>query len=171
MRITLLQAEPGISGQRIADACAVPWSIIQKDLETILLATENHIPLYTDQDQNGMTDEDIDDEFTPETRWFLDTYNRRHIPLHLTIGEALQVLSSVNVDEKHPKLLSLGQKILHSFDLDNKGTFRYVKGSIAPVFNVNNELLLLIEKAISSRRQIGFTYCILMATLYDKNLY
>ena len=156
--LTLIEADPGITGRIIADACAVPWSIIKKDLETMLLATENPIPLYTDQDENGLPDDDVDVEFTPETRWFLDTYNRKHIPLHLTIGEALQVLNSAYIDEKHPKLLSLGQKILDSFDLNNQGTFRYMKGNIAPVFDVDNEALVLIEHAISSRRQIGFVF-------------
>ena len=156
--LTLIEADPGIPGQKIADACAVPWSIIQKDLETMLLATENHIPLYTDHDADSMTDDDTEGKFTPETKWFLNTYNRKQIPLHFTIGEALQVLSSVNIDEKHPLLLVLGQKILNSFDLDNQGTYRYMKGSLAPVFNVDNAVLLLIEQAISSRRQIGFAY-------------
>ncbi len=156
--LTLIEAEPGIPGRKIADACALPWSIIQKDLETMLLTRSNPIPLYTDHDAENMIDDDLAEEFTPETKWFLSTYNRKPIPLHLTIGEALQVLSSVYVDEKHPKLLSLGQKILDSFDLDNQGTFRYVKGSIAPVFHVDGEVLLSIEQAISRRRQIEFTY-------------
>lgn len=156
--LTLIEAEPGIPGRKIADACAVPWSIIQKDLDTMLLATENPIPLYTDHDADSMIDDDTDVEFTPATKWFLSTYNRKQIPLHLTIGEALHVLSSVYVGEKHPKLLSLGQKILDSFDLDNQGTFRYVKGNIASVCDVDGEALLAIEQAISRRRQIGFVY-------------
>jgi Predicted transcriptional regulator len=162
--LTMVEANPGITGQRIVDACAVPWSIIKKDLETMLLSTENHIPLYTDQDDDVMTDDDIVIEFTPETKWFLDTYNRNNNPLHLTLGEAFQVLSSVYIDEKHPKLLSLRQKILNSLDLDNQGTFRYIKGSMTPVIDADEEVLLLIEQAISRRRQIGFAYNLLTIT-------
>ncbi|MFZ3132036.1 MAG: WYL domain-containing protein [Desulfosporosinus sp.] len=162
--LTMVEANPGITGQRIVDACAVPWSIIKKDLETMLLSTENHIPLYTDQDEDGMTDDDIVIEFTPETKWFLDTYNSKLSPLHLTVGEAFQILSSVYIDEKHPKLLSLRQKILNSLDLDNQGTFRYIKGSMTPVIDVDEEVLLLIEQAISRRRQIGFAYNLLTIT-------
>lgn len=165
--LILIEADPGITGQKIAEACAVPWSIVKKDLETMLLATENHLPLYTDQDENIRPDNDLDDndvEITPETKWFLDTYNRKHIPLHLTVGEALQVLNSVNSDQKHSKLQSLRQKILDSLDLDNQGTFRYIKGNITPVFDVDSEVLLLIEQAISRRRQIGFTFNSLLMT-------
>lgn len=159
--LTMIEANPGITGQKIADACAVPWSIIKKDLETMLLSTENHIPLYTNQDEDSMSDEDFDAKFSPETKWFLDTYNRKHSPLHLTVGEALQVLSSVHIDEKHPKLLSLREKILNSLDLNNRGAFRYIKGSMTPDIDVDEEVLIVIERAISKRRQVGFTYNLL----------
>lgn len=158
--LAMIEANSGITGQNIADACAVPWSIIKKDLETMLLSTENRIPLYTDHDdvENGTTVDDMDVEITPETKWFLDTYNRKHSPLHLTVGEALQVLSSVYIDEKHQKLQSLRQKILNSLDLDAQGTFRYIKGNMTPVIDVNEEELMLIEQAISRLRYIGFTF-------------
>lgn len=159
--LALIEANPGITGPKIAEACAVPWPIIKKDLETMLLTTENHIPLYTDQDESSGSDDDLDDidaEITPETKLFLDTYHRKHIPLHLTVGEALQVLSSVYSAEKHPKLQSLRQKILDSLDLDNQGTYRYIKGNISPASDVDSEVLVLIEQAISRRRQIGFMF-------------
>lgn len=159
--LALIEAEPGITGQKIVEACAAPWPMIKNDLEIMMMATANRIPLYTDQDENSGSDEDldyIDGDITPETKFYLDSFNRKHIPLHLTVGEALQVLSSVNCEEKRPKLLSLRQKILHSLDLDNQGSFRYVKGSITTVAGVDSEVLILIEQAISKRQQIGFTY-------------
>ncbi len=159
--LALIEAEPGITGQKIAEACAAPWPMIKNDLDTIMLAAANHIPLYTDQDENSELDDDLDDivgEITPETKFYLDTYNRKHSPLHLTVGEALQVLSSVNSEEKRPTLLSLRQKILHSLDLDSQGTFRYIKGNMTTAAEVDSEVLILIEGAISKRHQIGFTY-------------
>ncbi|KGK85499.1 hypothetical protein DP73_18540 [Desulfosporosinus sp. HMP52] len=159
--LALIEAEPGITGQKIAEACAVPWSMIKNDLETIMEAAAIHIPLYTDLDENSGPADDLDDidgEIAPETRFYLDTYNRKHSPLHLTVGEALQILSSVNSEEKSPKLLSLRQKILHSLDLDSPGTFRYVKGNMTTAAEVDSEVLILLQQAISKHRQIGFTY-------------
>ncbi len=147
--LTVIEANPGITGQKIADICAVPWGVIQKDLETMSLATENPIPLYTDNDAENLLNDELESN-TPETKWFLDTSTRKHSPIHLTVGEALQVLDLTNVDAKHPKLLSLKQKVFNGLNLDYQGTYRYIKGSMAPVKGINDEELLVVEKAIIS---------------------
>ncbi len=125
--LAVIEANPGITGQDIAAACAVPWSTIQNDLTILLSVTENRIPLYTNADGPEITgddddddedyddeddddDDDLDDTIKPEHRWFLENYTRRNVPLHLTLGEALQVLDLPYIDEKHPKLLSLKQR-------------------------------------------------------------
>ena len=156
--LAVIEANPGISGQEIAVICALPWAVILQDLATMLLNTENPIPLYTDADGDSLLDDDAEGDIKPGTKWFLDTSTRKHLPLHLTVGEALQVLDLAYVDEKHPKLRSLQQKVLASLDLDHQGTYRYVKGRMAPAAGVDHEVLLPLEQAITGRRQISFTY-------------
>ena len=156
--LAVIEANPGIAGQKIADICAVPWGVIKKDLETMALAIENPIPLYTDADGENLLGDELVSNYTPKTKWFLNTCTRKHVPLHLTVGEALQVLDLAYVAAKHPKLLFLKQKVLDSLDLENQGTYRYIKGSMAPLAGVDDEVLLLVEQAIIRRRQIGFTY-------------
>ncbi len=75
--LAVIEANPGITGQKIADICAVPWGVIQKDLETMSLATENPIPLYTDTDAENLLDDELEANSTPESKWFLDTYTRK----------------------------------------------------------------------------------------------
>ena len=158
--LALIEANPGISGQKIADICAVPWGVIQHDLATMLMATENPIPLYTDKDSDDVSipDDDIESEFNPETKWYLENYARKNVHLHLTLGEALQVLDLPYVDAKQPKLLSLKQKLLESLDLGDRGNYRYIKGNMAPAAGVANEILQILEQAIIRRREISFKY-------------
>ncbi len=177
--LAVIEANPGITGQDIAAACAVPWSTIQNDLTILLSVTENRIPLYTnadgpeitgddddddedydddDEDDDDDDDDDLDDTIKPEHRWFLENYTRRNVPLHLTLGEALQVLDLPYIDEKHPKLLSLKQKILDNLDLDHQGSCRYIKGNMAPAAGVSGEILLFLEQAVKRRHEISFIY-------------
>lgn len=147
--LAVIEADPGITGLEIAAVCALPWGIIERDLNTMLMANGNVIPLYTDPE---------DADITPETKWFLDTHTRSRVPLHLTLGEALQVLDLPHVDKKHPKLLSLKQKILDSLDLGHEGTYWYIKGNMAPAEGIDGRVLLLLEQAITRRCQITFKY-------------
>ena len=157
--LAIIQANPGISGQKIAAMCAVPWSTIRNDLTTMLQATENPIPLYTDDDEEvGGTEENFEMEFTPQTKWYLETQVRGNVPLHLTLGEALEVMDLPYVEEKHAHLQSLKQKILSSLDLDHQGTYRYIKGDMAPAAGADGELLFQLEQAASRRRKISFAY-------------
>jgi hypothetical protein len=156
--LAVIEANPGINGQEIAAICALPWGIIKKDLKTLSLAIENTIPLYSDPDGEDMMDDDWEINIKPETRWFLETHTRRNVPLHLTLGEALQVLDLPHVNEKHPKLQLLKQQLFDSLDLVHRGTYRYIKGNMVPVEGIDGEILLLLEQAIIGRRQIAFTY-------------
>lgn len=153
--LILIEANPGITSQEIADHCGVPWSIIKNDLEVMVLA-ENNLPLYTDCDAFD-EDEESNDEFSPETKWYLETSNRSKSSIHLTVGEAIQVLSLPEFND-HPKLLSLRQKLVESLDLENQGSFRYIKGSMGPSAEVHHNEFLLLEQVIIKGRKVRFTY-------------
>lgn len=153
--LILIEANPGITSQEIADHCGVPWSILKNDLEVMVLA-ESNLPLYTDSDAFD-EDEESKDEFSPETKWYLETSNRSQSSVHLTVGEAIQVLSLPDFND-HPKLLSLRQKLVESLDLENQGSFRYIKGSMGPSAEVYHDELQLLEQAIIKGRKVRFTY-------------
>ena len=162
--LALIEANPGITGQKIADACAVPWPVIKKDLETMAFYNESYIPLYTDQDLESTEDDDCELVITPAMKWYLNTTNRKHVPIHLTVGEDLQILDMMASDQQQ-RSLSLKQKIVNTLDLENEGTYRYLKGNMSPVVAFKDEVLLLIEQAIFNHRKISFTYDSGMVTI------
>jgi predicted DNA-binding transcriptional regulator YafY len=154
--LALIEANQGITGQELADACDVPWSLMQKDLETISLDIDHPIPLYTDEDNSG---DNLTDVITPQRRWFIETSNKRNAPVHLTVGESLQILDALSFIKQEPsKQNSLKQKISTSLDLENEGTYRCIKGSLAPVKQIDDQILMTIEQAINHRRKISFEF-------------
>lgn len=153
--LTLIQANPGISGQELAEACNVPWAVLQDDLNAMLQATDNPIPLYTDTDEG--TDEAED--FSPEVRWYLDSTIKRNSPLHLTIEEALQIIEGLDyIEQKQSTSLKLKEKLTAVLDLSQEGSFRYIKGSTAPIERMNEENFRVIENAINGLKKISFTF-------------
>jgi predicted DNA-binding transcriptional regulator YafY len=171
--IALLETNPqGLRGEELARSCNVPWPVMEKDLATILEATENPIPLYSEAD--GLEACQI---ITPRTRWYLDTTCKRNSPVHLTIGETLQIINSL--DFIHPKSKttsaksysakstnaesysskntgSLREKLAAALDLKEQGSFRYVKGGMAPLEPMEEDCLLTVEQAINHLKKISF---------------
>lgn len=154
--LALIEANQGISGQELADACDVPWALMQKDLETISWYIDNPIPLYTDDDElNG----DGTGDLSPRTRLFLESSQRRNAPVHWTVGESLQILDALDfIHERETKRISLKQKISAGLDLSQEGTHRYLKGRLAPVERIDDEILLTVEQAINRHRKISFEF-------------
>jgi hypothetical protein len=103
---------------------------MQKDLEAILQATEIPIPIYSDAD-----DQENDAEaFSPQTKWYLETTRKRNSPIHLTIGETLQIINSLDfIRQNNNSNISLKEKITAALDLNQQGNFRYIKGNMAPI--------------------------------------
>jgi len=155
--LALIEANPqGISGRELAQACNVPWTVMQKDLNAISLATENPIPLYTDADDVG---DDEDQALSPETKWYMETSGQRNSPLHLTVGETLQILDGLDfMEQKHAKKVSLKQKITAALDLSQEGNYRYIKGNMTPVERMDEEILRTVEQAIRYRRKVSFEF-------------
>ncbi|CAA7600239.1 WYL domain protein [Acididesulfobacillus acetoxydans] len=154
--LALIEAKPGICGLALAADCGVPWPLLQKDLETILLDVDHPIPLYTDADEDG---EEGMDRLCPETRWFLETSQRRNVPAHFTVGEFLQILDALDfIEQKLRRGVSLKEKISAGLDLVQEGTYRYIKGRLAPLQRLDDEILLTVEKALQWRRKISFEF-------------
>lgn len=161
--IALLEANPqGLRGEELARRCSVPWAVMEKDLATILEATENPIPLYSEAD--GLRDSQV---ITPRTRWYLDTTCKRNSPVHLTIGETLQIINSLdfiqqknknnNYKSNSPKITgSLSEKLTAALDLKEQGVFRYSKGGMAPFEPIEEDCLLTVEQAINHFKKISF---------------
>lgn len=154
--LVLLEAHSeGITGQELAEACGVPWSVMKKDLETLSLSAESRIPLYTDSDE---TEEDNQDSW-PDTRWFMDSSQKRYIPLHLTVQEALEVLGLLEYfEENHSVKATLEQKLLTHLDMESEEAHILVKGNMAPQYRLNSESFALLENAINRNRKVEFHY-------------
>ncbi|KLU59849.1 hypothetical protein CEB3_c39830 [Peptococcaceae bacterium CEB3] len=154
--LALIEAKQGICGQALADACGVPWSLLEKDLKTILLDLDHPIPLYTDADEMA---EESADRLSPETRWFLETAQRSNVPVHLTVGEFLQILEALDfIQQKQTRGVTLKEKISAGLDLAPEGNHRYIKGSLAPLQRIDAEILLTLESALNRRRKISFAF-------------
>ncbi|NLI93025.1 MAG: WYL domain-containing protein [Peptococcaceae bacterium] len=155
--LALLEANPqGISGEKLAQACNISWAQLQKDLETMTLATENPIPLYTDTDELSS---DSDPELTPQSKWFLETSCKRNCPVFLTVGETLQILDGLDLIQHYQKKTnSLRQKISAGLDLNQQESFRYIKGTMTPVERMDEEILRIISLAIRCRKKIRFNF-------------
>lgn len=151
--IALLQANPqGLTGEELARCCNVTWPVMEKDLATISEATENPIPLYSEADD--LQDSQV---ITPRTRWYLDTTCQRNSPVHLTIGETLQIINSLDfIQQKSKNIGSLREKLTAALDLKEQGSFRYVKGGMAPIEPIEEDCLLTVEQAINHFKKISF---------------
>lgn len=163
--IALLEAHPlGISGQELADACDVPWPVMFKDLQNISCDQENAIPLYNEKDGGDDEDEEDDENdgsrpIDPQIKWALQACRKRNSPLHLTVGETVQILESLEYFQSNQEICqSLKQKLFSSLDITNAGKFRCVKGNMTPVERIGERYLLLAEQAILRRHRIFFEF-------------
>jgi predicted DNA-binding transcriptional regulator YafY len=175
--IALLQVNPqGLKGEELARSCGVPWPVMEKDLAAILEATENPVPLYSEAD--GLDSQVI----TPKTRWYLDTTCQRNSPVHLTIGETLQIINSLDFIQQKSKSTgsnsagSLREKLTAALDLKEQGSFRYIKGGMAPLEPIEEDCLLTVERAINHSKKISFDFqaervvCVPLGIIYYSRL-
>lgn len=151
--LVMIEAHPqGIAVQDLADGCGVSWGTLKQDLMVLSSSVENVIPLFTDQDERA--DDDEENLFLPEVKWFMTPANRPYTPVHLNVREALGVLRTLELIQKENALKEgLKQKILSGFDL-GEDKYRYIKGDFAPLEPIQGDTFPLIENAIRKELRV-----------------
>lgn len=155
--MALIEAHPeGLAGIDLANACGVPWGTMRQDLKVLASSIENPFPLYTDHDEGNDDEKEL---FEPEVKWFLAAAEKRYTPIHLNIREGIGILSIIDcLQEENALKEGLKQKILSGFDLEEEGTYRYIKGELMPLEPIQGKTFPLIEDAIRETRRVRFLF-------------
>ncbi|HUX47186.1 MAG TPA: WYL domain-containing protein [Desulfosporosinus sp.] len=156
--MALIEAHPeGICGRALADGCGVPWGTMKQDLKVLVSSIENSIPLYTDHDEGN--DECEEDLFLPEVKWFMAAAQKCYSPVHLSVREAVGVLTTLDfLQEDNVLKEGLKQKILSGFDLEEEETYRYIKGELTPLAPIQGKTFPIIENAIRTNRRVMISF-------------
>ncbi|WP_459929313.1 helix-turn-helix transcriptional regulator [Desulfosporosinus burensis] len=156
--MALLEAHPeGLSGRTLADGCGVPWGTMKQDLKVLASSIENTVPLYTDHDEGN--DDDEEDLFQPEVKWFMAAAEKRYTPVHLNVREAVGVLGTLDfLQEENALKEGLRQKILAGFDLEEEESCRYIKGGLSPLEPIQGNTFPLIENAILKNKRVTIQF-------------
>ncbi|WP_242860053.1 WYL domain-containing protein [Desulfosporosinus sp. I2] len=155
--MALLEAHPeGLTGRTLANGCGVPWGTMKQDLKVLASSIENTFPLYTDHDEGN--DNDEEDLFQPEVKWFMAAAEKRYTPVYLNVREAVGVLGMLDfLQEENALKERLRQKILSGFDVEEEN-FRYIKGGLTPLEPINGNTFPLIESAISKNKRVSLEF-------------
>ncbi len=155
--MALIEAHPeGICGRALADGCGVPWGTMKQDLKVLVAWIENPIPLYTDHDEGNDDEEDL---FRPEVKWFMATARKCYTPVHLNVREGVGVLATLDFLQVDNTLKEgLRQKILSGFDLGEEETYRYIKGELAPLEPIQGRTFPIIENAVRTNQRLTISF-------------
>lgn len=155
--MALIEVHPeGLSGRDLADACGVPWGTMKQDLKVLASSLEHSFPLYTDHDEGNFNEEDL---FQPEVKWYMAAVEKRYTPVYLNLREGIGVLAILDyLQEENALKESLRQKILSGLDLEEEGTYRYIKGELTPLKPIQGMTFPLIENAIRKARRLRIIF-------------
>lgn len=155
--MALLEVHPeGLSGSQLAAGCGVPWGTMKQDLKVLASSVETPFPLYTDHDEENDDEEDL---FQPEVKWFMAAAEKRYTPVHLNVREGIGVLGTLDyLQEENALKEGLRQKILSGFDLGEEETYRYIKGELRPLEPIQGKTFPLIENAIRKNKRLTIVF-------------